>query len=453
MERQILETINKYNMLDVDDDVVVGFSGGADSVALLHFLHNHMKMHITCVHINHGLRDTEAEEDATFCEQFCYKLGVDFMLFNEDVTKYAKSSDKSVEEAGRDLRYARFYEVLGNLAYDKIAVAHNKNDVAETILMQIFRGSGGIKGIPPVAKRVVRPLINVGRDEIELYCKKNKLEFRVDSTNAHNEYTRNKVRNVLLPMIKQEFNPSVVDALVRLAAINADEDKILCNIAETAYKKCVYDNKIDIALLETYGTAIKRRVVRMALSNILGGLSDITFTHIDDVAALSGQSSGKQVSLPGGFAASRVYQSICIEKPSKDAEFSVILSKNQPTFVKYVNKWLYLGENIIKENAFTMTLDYGKIIGAGDEVAVRTRLPGDTIFFKTVGTKKIKDFFIDKKIPRVKRDAVVFVAKGRDVIFILDEDSGIKSNKFEPAGNCGVLYLQIWEDSCTDETI
>ena len=448
MEKQVLAAIDRHNMLAPGSGVVLGLSGGADSVCLLHFLKNlkSLGLKITCVHINHGLRGDEAARDAEFCAEFCRKQGVDFVVFNENAADQAAKAGQSTEEAGRFLRYTRFNQVLTQLNYNAIAVAHNKNDVAETVLMQIFRGAGVVKGIPPVNGKVVRPLIDVARKDILAYCRRHSLPYCDDSTNFQNEYVRNKIRNTLLPLLEQEFNPSAVDALARLAAVSSDENALLDNITKNIYETCVINGEIDIDLLEGHEPAIKRRVVRLALAKIFGTSLDISFKHTEAVMALLGKQSGKQAALPQGFAAVRVYNKICIEKPAPTQAFSVNLPKNKPIFITGLSKWFYLGKDIMQENAFTMALSCGKI----GEVWVRSRQNGDVIYFETVGTKKVKDFFIDKKIPRHLRDQSVFVACQKDIILILD---GPKSDKFKPEAGCDVVYLQIWEDNEQDGAI
>ena len=450
MDKQVLASITEHNMLKPGMGVVLGLSGGADSVALLHFLHNlPFGLKISCVHINHGLRGQESDRDAAFCTNLCKELGIDLVIFNENIATHADEAGLGTEEAGRKIRYARFAQILDQLGYDKIAVAHNKNDVAETVLLQIFRGAGGTKGISAAKGNIIRPLIGTSRKDILAYCAANNLEFCTDSTNHQNNYARNKLRNIFLPMIEQSFNPSAVDTLARLAEIAAAEDRYMDKAAENAFKKCAENGKaeIDIDLLEQYHTAIKRRVVRMVLSDVFGNLTDITYAHVDAVLSLANKESGKEITLPKNITARRQYNKICIKKPDAPTAFSVTLPKDMPIYVPRANRWFYLGSIPKYEKAFTMALDCGKI----SEVQIRTRLPGDKIYFSNLGTKKIKDFFIDKKIPRHMRDEAVFVACGRDIVLMLGLGLGlddIKSEKFVPTTDADSIFLQIWEDKC-----
>jgi len=443
MEKQVLATIKEYDMLKPCAGVVVGLSGGADSVALVHFLCGlSLGLRIVCVHINHGLRGREADGDAEFCADFCNWLGLDLVVFKLNVAAEAKKMGIGIEAAGRKLRYDCLYKVLHQKDHDKIAVAHNKNDVAETVIMHIMRGAGSAKGIAAANGSVIRPFIDVDKDEILAYCERHGLDYRKDSTNNENDYSRNWIRNFLVPHIEGRLNPSVTEALCRLSKISADEDVFLDISAKTAYRKCVSSNEINIQTLNQHETAIQRRIVRLVLERIFGDMSDITYDHVGSVLDLALKQSGKMVHLPRGFLAERVYDAICIKKSETADGFSVTLSKNNQLFVPQINCWIYLGASPPQEKAFTKALNCDKI----SNVQIRTRQPGDRIFFKSVGTKKIKDFFSDKKIPRAQREKAVFIVCGQDIIIIVDEAKMIESDKFSPAPGDETIYLQIWRD-------
>ena len=450
MEKQVLSTIAKHNMLALGDSVVVGLSGGADSVALTHFLRNlsNFDLQIICVHIHHGLRGDEADRDAAFCKEFCEQFGIELVVFKKDAAAEARKMGVTVEEAGRILRYNCFNQVLQQRGFKKIAVAHSADDVAETIIMQIMRGAGGIRGIPAVNGNIIRPLVYISREDILAYCAGHGLAFCTDSTNNANDYTRNWVRNVLLPQIEVNLNPSAKEALQRLAKISADEADFLDKTAKNAFAECVQhsDNglTIDLELLMQHDVAIKRRIVRIVLSEALGDMKDITYDHVESLLALETSQSGKRVSLPKGYIAEKVYHKICIKIPTDVDDFSVTLSRNTPVYIPQLEATVHLGDTILRENAFTKALDCGKIT----DVQIRTRLKGDRIFFSNVGTKKIKDFFTDKKIPRGDREKAVFIACGQDIILIVGEGFAkpIESHKFDPKSDSNTIYLQIWNE-------
>ena len=217
MKQKVLNTIKKYNLIKDGDRVVVGVSGGPDSISLLDILNklkNEKKLNfeIICVHINHQIRE-EANDDELFVQNYCKKNQIKFYCKRIDVIKYANNNKIGLEEAGRILRYDFFEEIMQKEKANKIAIAHNKNDKAETIIMNIIRGTGisGLKGIEPIREeKYIRPLIECTRDEIEEYCIQNNLNPRIDKTNFENDCTRNKVRNIVLPYIKKEFNYNII---------------------------------------------------------------------------------------------------------------------------------------------------------------------------------------------------------------------------------------------------
>ena len=275
-DNKILKTISEFNMFGRGDRVLAAVSGGADSVCMLHMLcalKKNLGFELACAHLNHGLRGEAAEADARFVEELCKKLGVTFYVKCVDVAELAKDCKLSTEEAGRKARYDFFNELKEAHGFTRIATAHNKNDNAETVLMRIIRGSGldGLSGIPYVREdNVVRPLLDVSRQEIEEYCKKYNLEYRTDTTNLENDYTRNKVRNLLIPYIEKEFNSGIIDSLNRLSK-NASQDSQFVN----DYAKRLFErlgsplpggklNTIHIESFKMVDNAIKARILRMA---------------------------------------------------------------------------------------------------------------------------------------------------------------------------------------------
>jgi len=234
LEEKVLNTIKKYELIENGNNIVIGVSGGPDSMALLNILislkkDKKLNYEIVVAHINHQIRP-EAEAETKYVEDFCKSNGVKCFVKREKVEQLAKKQKIGTEEAGRKLRYSFFEEVAKTVNASKIATAHNANDNAETVLMNLIRGSGtsGLKGIE--AKRenkYIRPLIECTRKEIEEYCNEKKLEPKQDKSNKENIYTRNKVRNILLPLIENEFNPNIVNSLNRMSKIVKEENEYL----------------------------------------------------------------------------------------------------------------------------------------------------------------------------------------------------------------------------------
>jgi tRNA(Ile)-lysidine synthase len=314
--------------------------------------------------------------------------------------------------------------------------------------MQILRGSGRIRGILPVKQKIIRPLINVPREMILDYCTKHGLEFRQDSTNSSAEYTRNKIRREIIPMLEREFNPNLTETLTRLAEVSQAEDEYLEQAAAKSLNTCLENNTINIKTFNQLDPAIKRRALRLLLIGFYGNsLENITFGHIEAIINLTEKQSGKEVILPKGVIAKRAYNSLILGYAQTTPKLDVKLPFEQEVYIEEIKKWLYLGRTPIKpknpknKNVFTKALDFGKICDNMD-IRIRNRRPGDTIYFKGMGTKKLKDYFIDKKVPKELRDQTILIAQGKDIIKILNGPCSDKFNPKQETDDC--IYLQIF---------
>lgn len=246
MEEKILKTIKKYNLISNGDKIVVAVSGGPDSMCLLNILKNlrpKFSTELFVAHINHMIRE-EADSETEYVKNYCEKNNIKCFIKRANVLEMAKEQKKGTEEMGRIVRYDFFEYVANEVSADKIAIAHTENDNAETILMNLMRGASleGLKGIEPIRGKYIRPLIECNREEIEKYCEINKLDPKFDKTNNDNTYTRNKIRNLLIPYIKKEFNPNIIETLNRLA--------VLARQDATYFNKIVKENYANILLYE-----------------------------------------------------------------------------------------------------------------------------------------------------------------------------------------------------------
>ena len=319
LEARVLETVKKYNMIKDEDKVVIGVSGGPDSMTLLNILNNlkeKLNIKIYVAHINHMIRK-EADEETEYVRQFCENIGVDFFAKRVKVEEEAKKQKIGTEEAGRNIRYEFFEEVAKKVGANKIATAHNSNDNAETVLMNIIRGTSvsGLKGIEKIREgKFIRPIIECSREEIEEYCKEQKLEPKYDKTNYENIYTRNKIRNLLIPYLQKEFNPNVIEGINRLSSIAAEEEQFLNNIVEKEYKKLSISvnnvsytqNKpnsnvkevLDLKEFNKLDNVIKSRLVLYTISKAYGKVTGIEKIHIDDIIKLCNNNIGNKFLTP-----------------------------------------------------------------------------------------------------------------------------------------------------------
>lgn len=308
MEEAVLKTIKKYNLINANDKIVLGVSGGPDSLFMLNVLNNlKEKMHIELVvaHINHKIRE-EANSEEQFVKEFCEKLGIEFYSKRIEVEKYANNNKIGLEEAGRKVRYEFFEEVCEKSGANKIAVAHNKNDKVETMIMHLLRGSGisGLQGIQPKSNnKIIRPIIEIERSDIEKYCEKHKLEPRIDKSNFDNTYTRNRIRNIVIPYIKQEFNPNFIETMTRLSEVITEENLFLNNLTEEEYKKVLLQKSekqivLDLKKFNQLDNILKKRIILYTISVLRGGSQGIEKVHIEDIVKLCQNNIGNKFLIP-----------------------------------------------------------------------------------------------------------------------------------------------------------
>lgn len=309
MINKVFETITKFKLIQDGDKIVLGVSGGPDSICMLDILNqlknDKIKFDIIVAHINHQIRE-EANQDEKYVQNYCKKNNIKFCVQRIDVKKYANNNKIGLEEAGRKLRYIFFDEVMKLNNGNKIAIAHNKNDKIETIIMNEIRGCGlsGLKGIEPMRNnRIIRPLIECERIEIEKYCEENNLNPRIDKTNFINDCTRNKIRNIVLPYVVKEFNPNIVKTLDRLSEVVSETENYLQKQVEKKYNQLLIskeNNKIilDLKKFNSEDILIKKRILLYTISEILGNTQNIEKINIEDLIKLCQNNIGNKYLKP-----------------------------------------------------------------------------------------------------------------------------------------------------------
>ena len=440
---KVFKTIYENNMFDEGDRVVVAVSGGPDSMCLLHILNSikaELGIDLVAAHINHGMRGAASDADEEYVKEFCEKIELPFYSIKVDLNKISKESGMSCEEAGREVRYDFFNKIKTKVGAKKIALAHNANDQAETMLMRLMRGTGihGLVGIRAVRDAIyVRPILHIDRSEIEQYCEEHNLNARIDKTNLESIYTRNKIRLELIPYIKENFNGDIVASLNRLSDTLKNDSDYLDKCAEEKFKQYCYEDSLDKALVigkEAFleQEAMLTRIIRRAILWVKGNLLNLEKQHIEYVVSLQKNTTGKKVILPGGIIAKNNYGQIYIS----------VLEENKVVINEKNTYNLIMGNNIIDgldcenlganiellrinrkqilnfgNNIFTKCFDYDKIKG---DIVLRYREEGDR--FEPLGmkgSKKIKDLFIDLKIPKDKRDKVPLVCFGDSIAWVV----------------------------------
>ena len=309
MKEKVLETIKKYNLIENGDRLVVGVSGGPDSITLLNVLleikqENLIDFGMCVCHVNHMIRN-EAVSDEEFVLDFCKKNNIECFIKRIEIEKIAKENKQGTEETGRIARYDFFNEILEKTGSNKIATAHTANDNAETVLMNIIRGSSlqGLKGIEPKRDNLIRPLIECTRNEIENYCKEKNLNPRIDKTNFENIYTRNKIRNMLIPYIEDNFNPNIIECVNRLSDLSKLENDYLEKETAYEYRNMLIEEEkdrivLDLKLFNSQDLVIKSRVVLYTINILLGTRSGIEKKNIEDIIKLCGNNIGNKFLIP-----------------------------------------------------------------------------------------------------------------------------------------------------------
>lgn len=463
MKQKVFSYIREQRLIEKDDNIVVGVSGGADSVCLLYILCEYKKevpFNIFAVHINHNIRGEEALRDEQYVENLCKALDVHLDIYSCDIIGLAKANKLSVEEQGRVTRYQKFREVLDNNGGGKIAVAHHMNDQAETILFNMIRGSGlkGISGMKPQNKDVIRPLLNTKREDIEKYLSLLNVKYCTDSTNLCDDYMRNKLRLRLIPYIEENINNNFVKNVNEMSEILRETDDFIANETDKLYKASLLeigsDSVIfDIAILKDAHKAIIRQVIRKSFSEIGMGLKDIGKVHTEDVIKLLEKDSGKSIMLPNSYIASNTYGKLCICKQKRsntnEAKITSIAIEPNNTYIEKVTKKVISVKLInwnngekISSNDYTKMFDYDTISGT---LQIRARQTGDYLIINSQGKKKtLKSYYIDEKIPREERDTTLVVAENDSVLWVVGHRI---SEKYKISENTKrVLCISIMEE-------
>lgn len=434
MFNKIEAYMQKHQMVEENDIIIAGVSGGADSVCLFFILEEYCKKKnakLAVVHINHGLRK-EAREDARYVESLCKEFGVPFHLYEKDIATMAKELGIGTEEAGRMARYEAFSETLKQYGgKGKIAVAHHKNDRAETVLFHLCRGSNlaGLTGISPVRDNVIRPLLCVGRDEIEVFLQGKGRSFCIDSTNEENTYTRNKIRNVILPYAEKEICENAVahiaETAEELGKIRSYIEKQTDLVQEQILVKkedriCI--KKEDFAKCHE---VIRKQLILRALEYMVPGRKDIGAVHVNDILSLFSKQSGKQVHLPYELIAENQYDKVVIRKKelagNADEECIALTIPGKvrisPDKVMEIQVFPLDKDKEIPRKTYTKWFDYDKIKCCP---MIRHRKTGDYLIISESGNHKtIKEYFIEEKVPQEERDKLFLLTEGSHVLWVI----------------------------------
>ncbi len=411
---QILHTIQENNMLEPGDHVIVALSGGADSVSLLlalDELKNKLDISLSAIHVNHCLRGKESDSDEDFCTDLCRRLKIELIKKSFDVMEYAQKNKLSTELAARNIRYEFFRE---NSYGKKIATAHTANDNAETVILNLTRGTGikGISGIPPVRNNIIRPLINTTREQIENYLKDKKQTYVTDKTNLSDDYTRNRIRHNVIPVLKA-INSSLFATISSDSANFRLDDCFIRSESEKTYAIChIKDNQL--TGINKYHQAIRHRCISSFLNDNNIEVSHKRICEIDSMLI-----TGGKINLHGNIYIISSDDNLLIKEiiPQKTKHICYELSEESCVFLDKKITAIYTDQFPDNTN---IILDADKVIG---NLTVRNRLPGDRIKLKGNNfTSSVKKLF-NRNIPVEERDKLCFICDNSGPVFI--EKTGI----------------------------
>ena len=417
--KSAIDTIKQYNMFKKGETVAVAVSGGIDSICLLHFLNNkkeELGIKIVAVNVDHQIRENSAS-DSKFVDEFCKSLGVICYKFKVDVPKLAECKKTGLEETARNARYKIFETVVQKGLADKVAIAHHQSDQVETVLLNIFRGAGlkGASGMDVVQGFYVRPLLNTSKQEVLQYAQNNNLSHVEDETNANATYSRNFIRNVVMPSLREKWKG--VDAnILNFSKICKQDDAYINQTIN--YDDILIENNVARIPLYKFVSPepVQNRILRYVFQK-LGKSKDIEKRHITILKNLiSSGKNGSKINLPNKIKASLDYDELMLYVPTKKAEF---VPKDFKTGKTYFNDIVV---SIKKTSKYNINIENCHVIDAQKlpiDAKWRTRQTGDVFAKFGSGEKKLKDYFIDKKIPNLKRDSIPLLASGNQVYCVL----------------------------------
>lgn len=444
--KKVRDFIEKHQMITTEDHIIAGISGGADSVCLFFVLldiRSKQGIPFTAVHVNHGLRGKAADRDEAFVRNLCDGHGVKLEVFRVDLESIAKKRKQSLEESGRDIRREAFEEALKKHHGTKIALAHHQNDNAETLLWNLARGTGlsGICGIHPVNGIYIRPLLCLDRSEIEHFLRQRGQKFCTDDTNSDTEYTRNKLRHLVIPVLEKEVNSRTVRHMNEVMEQLRDIREYMEADVQKAFRKYVKARRPDTllikdALWEKEPDILSTLVIRRALEMAAGQKQDVGRTHILSVLGLFEKQSGKRLDLPFSMHAVRVYDGVELYRiRENDTEISASRLSDQAVYplcipgeiripewnllvrCKVFPKTMCFSQQEIPQKEYTKWFDYDII---KTMPCIRTRQGGDHISIDQEGHRqKLKSWFINEKISARERDLIPCIASGSEILWIL----------------------------------
>jgi tRNA(Ile)-lysidine synthase len=440
LEQRVLGFIQQHQLIS-GGKLVVAVSGGPDSVCLVHILaklQKELKVSLHVAHLNHQLRGAESEADAQYVSDLARQLDIPATIEGREVKGYQKQQHLSLEEAAREVRYSFLAEVAKTIGAKRVAVGHTRNDHIETILMHLIRGTGtrGLHGLQPCSEwksktastTIIRPLLEVSREETEDYCQSHGLKPRTDASNISLSPLRNRIRHQLLPLL-ESYNPGIAQALLRTGQIAGDDIAFLDKEVARLWDEVAQEDEKAIVLdkkrFDQLPPALKRYLLRAAVEKRLGSAKDIEMRHIEEMMSALNKAAGKRLSLPGGLTFSIEYDRYLLASdpatlsplPILGGEFQLKIPGETLLLGWHIKAAVINREGMTENDNFIAYLDLDK---TGDKLLVRGRRVGDR--FQPLGLskpKKVNEFMIDAKIPCTWRQRVPIVCSPEQIVWVV----------------------------------
>ncbi|MGL4346415.1 MAG: tRNA lysidine(34) synthetase TilS [Cellulosilyticaceae bacterium] len=458
IDAKVKQYIKDYQLIDAGDEIVVGVSGGADSMMLLHFLNRYQETYhisLKIAHIHHGIRK-EADEDTAYVEQIARLWKIPCQVKYCKIQELARLWGMTEEEAGRKVRYDFFISLTNERG--KIATAHNMNDQAETMLMRFIRGTDiqGLRGIPPKRGQIIRPILGLTREEVEYYCKRWEIHYKQDQTNFETIYTRNKLRIECIPYIKEHLNPNFVKTMARQSQSYDESNAFLKQYTEEVFEKvAVVQTRqvvLDKQMVQKEKMYIQKRLFLEAISRLLGHTKEMTTIHLMSITTLLNKQAGKKINLPYKMIVTNERNQLIFhfQDEGEMAEYAYPLQMGK---TRIHEPFLTIHMDLVtsktfeqrQENMYTKYIDYDKI---KDSLQIRNRQPSDQITLPG-GTKKLKKFFVDEKIPGHLKNTIPMIADGKDIVWVIG--SRLNSKYYVTDKTTKILELTVLKEHTLQE--
>jgi tRNA(Ile)-lysidine synthase len=442
MIERVKKTIERFGMVERGDHILVAVSGGMDSVSLLHVLmalRERLDIELTVCHLNHSLRGEESLRDEEFARRLASDLGLAFEVRREDVKSIARERKGSLQEVARAARYAFFEETAQRVGAEKVALGHTNDDNAETVLMRFIKGSSitGLRGIPPLRGRYIRPLIETERRAVEEFIKDKGIRYVEDSSNRTMNYLRNRIRGELIPFIEERYNPNLRETLNRMASVIARDDDYLTSQAERMRHDVVVERGegkviLDGVRLAALPDALMLRLFIMEMVQLYEYTVDIASNHLESMAGVvRGAAPNASINLPGGLRLVREYDRVILTMGGYDVPIEFEGDLQVPGVTRIEGCSARFETSIIEDLPFNLTKD-GKSTAYFDydalalPIVIRGFRAGDRLVpLGMTGHKKVKDIFIDMKVPVARRYRTPLLISGDNILWV----AGVKQSE------------------------